>query len=67
MKNLIVSDHDFKRLQEGKHICTNAINRFIAVKCINEITKEELFADVSQVGGIWNYKAAIRRSYNSHG
>lgn len=61
MKILIISDYNFKRLQEGKHICTNAINRFVSVKCINENTKEELFAEVSQVGGIWNYKSAIRK------
>ena len=62
MKTITISAYDFKRLMEGKHICTNAVGRFVMIKCINEDSKEELTAEVSQVGGIWNYSAAIRKS-----
>lgn len=60
-KVLKITANDFKRLIEGKHVCINRVHRFIRIKCINIDTEEELFADVTQVGGIFTYSAAIRK------
>lgn len=58
-KIITVSDYDFKRLEDGKHTCINGVHRLINIKCINEETKEELIAKVSQHGGIFTKSAAI--------